>query len=539
MRNRAFLKVALLGVLALALVPGLAMASPAAMSSESAARATAVSGPVISVSPLSYDFGTVNVGSSGSFCFTVSNTGTAPLHLTSLSSSNPQFSSSASGTIAVGGSMSACLTYAPTSGAAASGAISFLSDASNGTSVVTVTGRGNTAPVLDPIGNKAAFAFVDLSFNATATDGEGDVVTFGVSGLPLGATFDTSTGHFSWTPGASDAGGHTMTFSATDGLASDSETITITVTADNNPPVSNPGGPYAGATNAPITFDGSGSSDPDGDALAYAWDFGDGGTASSAVAPHTYTGAGSYLVTLTVTDNGTPPLSNSATTSAGVLNTISCSVNLKLPPSGTMRVTGGGNQLVGLETTSILVTAINPASVKMSTTYPGAGTVSEISADANKGSSLGDIDGDNFPDLVVSFTRSSINQLLGLVPNNTVITIVITATSTSGVPIRGTAQVKAKGGSGAAVSANAAPNPFNPLTKVSWTLKNAGTTTVKIYSLEGRLVKTLHEGFAPAGTSEMAWNGLDNAGRTVRSGVYFLSVKSTDGNAVQKLYLLK
>jgi len=538
MRNRAFLNVALLGFLVL--VPGLATASPASLSSGAAVRAVAVSGPVISVAPLLNDYGIVNVGSSSQFCFTVSNTGDANLTLSNVTSSDGQFvAAPTSGTISPGGSMSVCVTYAPSSGAAASGSISFLSNASNGTSTINVSGRGNTAPVLDPIGDKTAFAFVNLSFDLTANDAEGDVVTFGAAGLPLGAALDTSTGHFSWTPGASDAGGHTMTFSATDGLASDSETITITVTADNNPPVSNPGGPYAGATNAPITFNGSGSSDPDGDALAYAWDFGDGGTASSAVAPHTYTGAGSYLVTLTVTDNGTPPLSNSATTSAGVLNTISCSVNLKLPPSGTMRVTGGGNQLVGLETTSILVTAINPASVKMSTTYPGAGTVSEISADANKGSSLGDIDGDNFPDLVVSFTRSSINQLLGLVPNNTVITIVITATSTSGVPIRGTAQVKAKGGSGAAVSANAAPNPFNPLTKVSWTLKNAGTTTVKIYSLEGRLVKTLHEGFAPAGTSEMAWNGLDNAGRTVRSGVYFLSVKSTDGNAVQKLYLLK
>ena len=85
MRNRAFLKVALLGLLALALVPGLAMASPAAMSSESAARATAVSGPVISVSPLSNDFGTVNVGGSSSFCFTVSNTGDATLNLSSVS----------------------------------------------------------------------------------------------------------------------------------------------------------------------------------------------------------------------------------------------------------------------------------------------------------------------------------------------------------------------------------------------------------------------------------------------------------------------
>ena len=538
MRNRAFLKVALLGVLALALVPGLAMASPAAMSSESAARAAAVSGAVISVTPLSYDYGIVNVGSTAPFCFMVENTGDADLHLTSVSSSDGQFASSAAGTVPPGGSMQACVDYTPSSGAAANGMLSFNSDATNGTLMVNVTGRGNTAPALDPIGNKSAFAFVELAFDVTASDGEGDVVTFGITGLPVGATFDTNSGHFSWTPGPADAGSYPVSFSATDGLGSDSEAITITVSAGNSPPVSNPGGPYSGAVGQPVAFDGSGSSDPDGGTLSYAWDFGDGGSAFSALASHTYIGAASYLVSLTVTDDGSPALSNTATTSALVVNLIGMGVNMKLPGSGALRVSGGGVQLVGLETASIAVTAINSATIKMSTTYAGAGSVSEISPDG-KPAVIGDVDGDNVPDLVVSFSRASINALLGNVPNNTMITIVVTASSNAGVPIRGTTVVRAKGGGGAAVSANAAPNPFNPQTKMSWTLKSAGATAVKIYSLEGRLVKTLHDGYSPAGTSEMHWNGLDNAGRQVPTGVYFLSVQSAGTKAVQKLYLLK
>ncbi|MEV0456349.1 PKD domain-containing protein [Catellatospora methionotrophica] len=51
------------------------------------------------------------------------------------------------------------------------------------------------------------------------------------------------------------------------------------------------------------TFDGSGSTDPDGDVTAYAWTFGDGGTATGSNPPHTYAAAGSYPVTLTVTDD--------------------------------------------------------------------------------------------------------------------------------------------------------------------------------------------------------------------------------------------
>jgi hypothetical protein len=71
-------------------------------------------------------------------------------------------------------------------------------------------------------------------------------------------------------------------------------------------PVAIPGGPYAGFVNVPITFDGSGSYDSDdiGDGIvSYAWDFGDGATGDGMVAQHTYTLPGTYIVTLTVTDD--------------------------------------------------------------------------------------------------------------------------------------------------------------------------------------------------------------------------------------------
>ena len=542
-----FLRVAGLGLLAVTIAPTAIAASIEAsrspriyLSSEAATRATTLSGPVVSVAPLSHNFGATNAGScAGTFAFAVTNTGDATLNISSLISSNPRFTASGPIQLLPNGKEALLVDFCPSEGGPQSGTVTIISDATNGSFSVNVSGAGNTAPVMDPVGNKSGFAFVNLAFDVTASDGEGDVITFGITGLPVGATFDTNTGHFDWTPGGSDGGSYPVTFSALDGLASDSEAITITITAGNDPPVANPGGPYQDATGQPVSFNGSGSSDPDGDNLSYAWDFGDGGSASGATTSHTYAIAGAYLVTLTVTDDGTPSLSNSATTSASILNLIPAQINLKLPPNGTMRVSGGGNQLVGIGITAQPASNLNPATVKMSTTFPGAGTVSEISADASKGSSIGDLDGDNVSELVVSFTRASINQLLGLVPNNTIVTIVVTATTNSGVPVRGEATVKAKGGGVAAVRAYASPNPFNPQTSISYSLLHGGNVTVRIYGSSGQLIRTLKDEYAPQGTYEVNWDGRDNAGRAVTSALYIVMVDQAGEHSSTKLVLLK
>jgi PKD repeat protein len=71
----------------------------------------------------------------------------------------------------------------------------------------------------------------------------------------------------------------------------------------NRPPVAQAGGPYCGPPLAPIAFNGSASSDPDGDPLTYHWDFGDGGTATGPTPSHTYASGGLYSVILSVSDS--------------------------------------------------------------------------------------------------------------------------------------------------------------------------------------------------------------------------------------------
>ncbi|MGB7217879.1 MAG: PKD domain-containing protein [Vicinamibacterales bacterium] len=70
----------------------------------------------------------------------------------------------------------------------------------------------------------------------------------------------------------------------------------------NHIPQANSGGPYLGSTGQPLIFDGSRSSDADGDALVFSWDFGDGSQGTGVAPTHTYAAPGQYYVALTVHD---------------------------------------------------------------------------------------------------------------------------------------------------------------------------------------------------------------------------------------------
>jgi PKD repeat protein len=83
-----------------------------------------------------------------------------------------------------------------------------------------------------------------------------------------------------------------------DGGATGTQSTSVSI---NAPPVASSTFACNGLT---CNFGGSGSSDPDGTITSYAWTFGDGMTASGPTVSHTYVAAGTYIVTLTVTDNG-------------------------------------------------------------------------------------------------------------------------------------------------------------------------------------------------------------------------------------------
>lgn len=88
----------------------------------------------------------------------------------------------------------------------------------------------NQAPVLNPIGNKSVYEGSLLQFTITATDPDGDTLTYSASNLPSGATFSASTHVFNWTPTYVQSGDYpNVCFQVSDGSLTDSECITITV----------------------------------------------------------------------------------------------------------------------------------------------------------------------------------------------------------------------------------------------------------------------------------------------------------------------
>ena len=192
----------------------------------------------------------------------------------------------------------------------------------SGTTTATITAAPppNQAPTADPNGPYSAQVGNPITFDGSgSSDPDGSIATyswdFGDGNTGTGA-------NPTYTYGV--AGTFTVTLTVTDDgspALTGSGTTTATITAappPNQAPTADPNGPYSAQVGNPITFDGSGSSDPDGSIVTYAWDFGDGNTGTGANPTHTYAAAGTFTVTLTVTDNGSPALTGSGTTTAAI-----------------------------------------------------------------------------------------------------------------------------------------------------------------------------------------------------------------------------
>lgn len=173
----------------------------------------------------------------------------------------------------------------------------------------------NASPIFTPIGDQSVNESQNLTFTVSATDSDAeDAVILSANNVPAGASFDSQTGIFSWTPDYDDAGIYSATFTATDDgspVLSDSETVTITVNDVNRAPILESIGNKSVNEGALLEFTVS-ASDADYDMLTYsANNLPVGATFNPTTRTFswtpTFTQEGNYEnVEFTVSDNGSP-----------------------------------------------------------------------------------------------------------------------------------------------------------------------------------------------------------------------------------------
>jgi hypothetical protein len=164
----------------------------------------------------------------------------------------------------------------------------------------------DTAPVFNTIPAMSVEEESGLAFVVSATDADGDTLTYSNASMPQGATFDASTGTFSWTPARGQAGTYNVEFEVTDGYLNDTATAAITVTSLNRAPVITLFEPASGSefVEGQVIDISVVAEDPEGEPLSYSLTINGIQVSSSASYRWVtdYSSAGTHSIGVTVSD---------------------------------------------------------------------------------------------------------------------------------------------------------------------------------------------------------------------------------------------
>ena len=158
-------------------------------------------------------------------------------------------------------------------------------------------------PVLVNPGAQAGAAGTPVSLQLSASDPNGDTITYAASGLPPGVFVNATTGAITGTPTAS--GNFNVVVSATDGVNTDSESFVWTIAAGPPFVLDTPPPPAPSVAGSTVTYTASVTG---GAGIQFQWDFGDGtpptAFSASATAQHQFAAPGIYYVMVTARDSG-------------------------------------------------------------------------------------------------------------------------------------------------------------------------------------------------------------------------------------------
>lgn len=83
------------------------------------------------------------------------------------------------------------------------------------------------------------------------------------------------------------------------------------------------------------------------------------------------------------------------------------------------------------------------------------------------------------------------------------------------------------------------PNPFNPSTTISYSIQTPGKVRLDVFNVKGQHVSTLLDAEQAGGEHELVWNGIDDSGSSLGSGIYLLRMQAGDFSSTRKMMLIK
>ncbi|HMI32114.1 MAG TPA: PKD domain-containing protein [Candidatus Limnocylindrales bacterium] len=333
------------------------------------------------------------------------------------------------------------------------------------------------------------------------------------------------------------AGSYTLHLRARDAVnaaLSADVSVSVTVSGVDRAPVASAGGPYAGYVGSRLAMSASGSSDPDGDALTYAWTFGDGATGSGVEVTHAYSAAGHFQVSMAAGD-GT--LSTTDTTGADVSNAFLARAFFG---HGPLRLkTGKPREDAHLEAIgrSFELGAVILSSLRLSAP-DGMGAVPFITP-LTDGITVGeDTDHNGVPEISVDFAKDDLRSLFLNLEKRTPVTMVLSANLAGGGSVSATIGMEVE--PERKLVARMMPNPLNPETTIRVNMETPDRLTIRLYDITGRVVRTVLEGVdMPAGVHDFRFDGRGSTGQTLPSGRYFYRAETAVERTSGSLTILK
>ncbi|MBC7188066.1 MAG: Ig-like domain-containing protein, partial [Calditrichaeota bacterium] len=380
--------------------------------------------------------------------------------------------------------------------------------------VFQATAVANAFPIITFSGDTVRYEAELVTVRVQVSDPDGDPVTLNVTGLPPGATFDPATGMLSWLPTYEQAGRYPITFNAQDNKgATTTRVLTLVILNKNRVPVIlafSPQEKQLALDQGQTRRFSISAQDPDGDPLHFLWKV--NGTAVGHDTTYLLVAAqwfpGHYAVTAYVFDD-------SDTTSQRWSVDIRTAVELvafsaRVVPYQGVTISWKTAYELGNVGFQILrsVTAAGPYEVLNSELVPPRQdrTYSFVDATAKVGQTyhyrLADVD---------AMGRATLHPPISVV-----------------VPVP--TQYKL---------CQNFPNPFNPVTTLRYELPKSQAVRLLVFDVMGRVVRTLVDREQEPGYHTVTWDGRNDLGQAVGSGIYYARLEAGDYHAVVKMALVR